>query len=77
MDTENQILDDDLIERFNWVEGRVMECGYTLLQGDKDTLEVDYTDDPELDYIMVLEALNDRRRKDFSGNGFKKIVFPL
>ena len=76
MNVSSDILNNDLIERFNWAESKVLEHGYNIDLYDDKTLVVDYTDDPELDYIMVLEALNDRRELDFGG-AFKKIVFTL
>lgn len=65
-----EILDRDLKERMAWVETRLMEYGVTL-----EELDIQYTDDPEDDHILVLEALNDKLEERC--RGFKKLVFPL
>lgn len=65
----NEILQNDLIDKVNWAECRAIENGYQLSD-----LNIQWTDDAEDDHIMILEALNQKLQQ--TNKGFKKLVFP-
>lgn len=68
MNLNNEILNQDLEDRLYWVMCRVTECDYKL-----EDLDVEYTDDPEDDHLVIFEALKVKMSNE--GRGFKKLCF--